>query len=348
MSLSGQLSIRLDCQDQVVRSAQVVLQRPVVAISQLLVGLSPVALLERIPLLFALCAGAQQVAAVRALEQAVNWQAAPEVELARSRLTELELIRESLVRLVQDWPLPLPLASLKALLQRCQQGINELQPWLGFRVQPMLHDPQPLHRCMTELQARWPEVEACAQGDWLSPHPALSSQHPQQPLPEVLDLLGLTALLPNLRLGQMEAEINGQPRTTGPAAAAQAGVSLGEQLVQRVQALMRRAAQAVAGLNHPPTIACIPGLEAGEGVGRVKTARGCLLQRVQVQGQQVRQWQMIAPTDWNFHPQGVLTRQLSGLVLPTDPAEAEALVRALVLSIDPCVDFVLHWESSHA
>lgn len=348
MNLSGQLRIQLQCQDQVVQAAQVHLQRPIAAVSQLLVGLSPAALLERLPLLFSLCAGAQQVAAVRALEQAVHWQAAPEVELARSRLTELELVRESLLRLVQDWQLPLPLASLKALLQLCQQAIQELQPWLGFRVQPMLHDPQVLHELLSELQLGWQEVAAIPPDAWLRPPQALLDQFPVQPLPQTLDLLDLTCLLPSLRQGHTEAEINGQPRITGPAAASQEGSSLGAHWVQRVEALMRRAAQAVAGLEHPSPLALILDVEVSEGLGQVETARGCLLQRVQVEDQQVRQWQMLAPTDWNFHPQGLLTRQLTSLVLPADPLEAEVLVRALVLSMDPCVAFELSWEQADA
>lgn len=346
--LLGHLRLSLRQSAGCIASAEVKLQRPLAAISQLLVGESPAGLLARLPLLFSLCAGAQQVAAVRALEQAVNWQAAPEVDLARAQLAELELLRESLLRLVQDWQFPLPLSELKVLIGLCQQGIRQLQPWLGFRAQPILHDPQPLAETLAALISHWTAVQALDSAAWLAPYAEAYPMPLAGPLPEPLGLLSITALLPALRTGQCHPEITGQPRITGPVMASQVEASAGQQIGQRLAALWQRADQAVAQIAHPPLIGNIPGLEPGEGLGRVKTARGCLLHRVRVIDQQVREWQMLAPTDWNFHPQGVLARQLTGLSLPAEPAEAETLIRALVLSIDPCVGFELCWEPRHA
>ncbi|HBQ37055.1 MAG TPA: Ni,Fe-hydrogenase I large subunit, partial [Rhodobacteraceae bacterium] len=45
----------------------------------------------------------------------------------------------------------------------------------------------------------------------------------------------------------------------------------------------------------------------------------------------IADYKILAPTEWNFHPDGVASQALAGLV----PDQARALVEA----IDPCVDF---------
>ena len=47
---------------------------------------------------------------------------------------------------------------------------------------------------------------------------------------------------------------------------------------------------------------------------------------------------MVAPTEWNFHPLGVLVTTLLGAKLGR-PAEALEIAEALALRIDPCCAF---------
>lgn len=331
-SLAGRLDLSVRLQDGVIFCVDTRLQRPLAKVAQLLVGQTPEAALLRIPLLFSLCAGAQQVAAVRALEQAAGWTAAPEVEAGRSLLTELELVRESLLRLVRDWQLPLANEQLKALVTLCRNAGARLQPLAAFRAPSSAPDAQ-LTDLIGELRAAWCELPA----DWSYPlhgeQLALAGALPAAFAPEQ----DLPQLLQQLRNGDTRAEIAGAPRITGPAALAGAQTNAATQINARLAALLQRATHAVAMLDQPSVPPALNGLEAGEGVGLAQTARGWLLQRVCLDDDgRIASWQALAPTDWNFHADGPLRRQLLGVRLG---GEGEALLRQLVLSVDPCVAF---------
>jgi Ni,Fe-hydrogenase I large subunit len=86
-------------------------------------------------------------------------------------------------------------------------------------------------------------------------------------------------------------------------------------------------------------------LERGEGIAWTETARGLLVQRVVLDGDEhVRSVQVLAPTDWNFHPRGVLAQTLAGLHGEDRAAQA---TRAAV-AFDPCVEFSVETEPAHA
>jgi hypothetical protein len=54
----------------------------------------------------------------------------------------------------------------------------------------------------------------------------------------------------------------------------------------------------------------------------------------------VRRYQIVAPTEWNFHPQGALVQALRQL--PGGGAAAvQRRATLLVLAADPCVDYRL-------
>ena len=74
----------------------------------------------------------------------------------------------------------------------------------------------------------------------------------------------------------------------------------------------------------------------GEGLGWVETARGLLMHRIVVDGRNVAQYRIAAPTEWNFHANGALVQGLCGMAAAS---EEEARRRALwlVQSLDPCV-----------
>lgn len=72
----------------------------------------------------------------------------------------------------------------------------------------------------------------------------------------------------------------------------------------------------------------------GQAIAWCEMARGLLLHWVQLDAQgRVSDYRVLAPTEWNFHPQGALAKALSALA-PTDTASAWALAAAF----DACVD----------
>ena len=73
------------------------------------------------------------------------------------------------------------------------------------------------------------------------------------------------------------------------------------------------------------------------GTGIVETARGCLVHRVNLRGGIVERYRIVAPTEWNFHPEGALVHAL--LALPvTGVQELRRRVAMLVVALDPCVE----------
>ena len=72
----------------------------------------------------------------------------------------------------------------------------------------------------------------------------------------------------------------------------------------------------------------------GVGLGMVDAARGLLAHRVEIEENVVSRYQILAPTEWNFHPQGPLYAGLMGAEA-TDNLEWRA--RLLVAALDPCV-----------
>lgn len=101
--------------------------------------------------------------------------------------------------------------------------------------------------------------------------------------------------------------------------------------VSRIVEVLRIAASGGRGvLSH----GALP-LGGGAGIAWTEMARGLLVHRVQLDGDRVADCRVLAPTEWNFHPQGVLAHALAGL----DGTDAERRARQLAVAFDPCVGF---------
>ncbi len=83
----------------------------------------------------------------------------------------------------------------------------------------------------------------------------------------------------------------------------------------------------------------------GAGLGLVEAARGLLAHRVELEGGRVRRYQIVAPTEWNFHPDGPLARGLRGVEATSDVVERANL---LACALDPCVACAITLEHADA
>jgi len=88
---------------------------------------------------------------------------------------------------------------------------------------------------------------------------------------------------------------------------------------------------------------CVP---VNPGIGQAAAARGQLVHRVELNGDVIGNYQILAPTEWNFHPRGVVVRALSGLQGDRDTIDHQA--RLLIDAIDPCVGYQLSVVSDNA
>ncbi|MEN9423060.1 MAG: hypothetical protein RL122_443 [Pseudomonadota bacterium] len=87
----------------------------------------------------------------------------------------------------------------------------------------------------------------------------------------------------------------------------------------------------------PVTVVAIGGLER---MALLPTARGLLVHRVvQVDGL-ICTYQIVAPTEWNFHPQGSPYSMLSSLQAK-NALELRTKAKALITALDPCVAYQL-------
>jgi hypothetical protein len=86
-------------------------------------------------------------------------------------------------------------------------------------------------------------------------------------------------------------------------------------------------------------------LEGASAIAWVETARGLLVHRVALDGERIAAYRIVAPTEWNFHPEGAFARGALSLGAD-DAARLEDEVRWLVASLDPCV--AVRYEAGHA
>ena len=81
---------------------------------------------------------------------------------------------------------------------------------------------------------------------------------------------------------------------------------------------------------------------SGAGVAMVEAARGLLVHRVELEKGYVRRYQILAPTEWNFHPQGPLVEGLRG----SDGHGIRESAAMLITALDPCVAYDMVVEES--
>ncbi|MDP2903011.1 MAG: Ni,Fe-hydrogenase I large subunit [Methylovulum sp.] len=82
---------------------------------------------------------------------------------------------------------------------------------------------------------------------------------------------------------------------------------------------------------------------ANEGIAlaQIQAARGLLIHRLVLRQGRVYDYRILAPTEWNFHPEGIVAQGLRRLQAPCHNdlrRQAELLINA----IDPCVQYTLN------
>jgi hypothetical protein len=258
-----------------------------------------------LPLLYSICSEAQGTAARLAVAAARGAAQAPYVD----RQVLAEGRREHLWRLLLDWPRALGLPRSEALLA---DGLRHLHD-CGYERWRDGVLPAPLARfdavlgelAGTRLPTRWLPPMTAAQT--LAQWPRLDAGFAAAPL------------------------FDGAPAETGALARHEAPAGAAT-LAARVRARIADLFAADAGLGRSSAVPVAPG------VGRavVETARGLLMHEVAIDGDRVADYTIVAPTEWNFHAEGVLKAGLPDLAAPT-AAALRGKIERCVLALDPCV-----------
>lgn len=256
----------------------------------------------RLAALFTLCSHAHRFAANAALAAATGRDATPDA--ADLAALQAATAREQAVRVLHDWPL----AS-----GGVAAGGAQIAAWLA--------QPTPL-----SPPAAWRERAQAL------PVPAMAPLTPD-------DLPALAARMLEPGFCQAPQRADGVP-DTGPWTRLHdpqrgSAATAWDRLLARCTDLQRL-------LRQPRWLAhgVLP-LGPGEALAYVEMARGLLLHRVCVDGGHIADYRVLAPTEWNFHPHGVLAQALQH----ADAADAQLLAAAF----DPCVPVRLQArEPAHA
>jgi Ni,Fe-hydrogenase I large subunit len=117
------------------------------------------------------------------------------------------------------------------------------------------------------------------------------------------------------------------------------GVTVAARLVARLTELASLLAR------ETPAVRIAAFTQGGQGYAIAHTARGLLLHRAAMEGERVREYAIVAPTEWNFRPEGAFVRAVRRIAGDDmDAIRRDAML--LAGAIDPCV--ALHVEVAHA
>lgn len=94
----------------------------------------------------------------------------------------------------------------------------------------------------------------------------------------------------------------------------------------------------IAALLEGRIRAAAPAPADSGGTGQVEAARGRLVHRIRLDGDTLTYYRILAPTEWNFHPRGVVAQALAGL---PPSGDLRRLAGLIVEAIDPCVGYDL-------
>ncbi|HYQ98681.1 MAG TPA: nickel-dependent hydrogenase large subunit [Casimicrobiaceae bacterium] len=369
MTIEGELAVRLDCCGRRVRRVTVRSTRPFVA-AHVLQGRAPDDAVAIVPRLFSVCGRAQEAAAAGALAVARGSTQPAEAKAARAREVRLETIQEYLRRILIDWPEAMGRAPATAPVAAALRSVARASREAADCA---------LARELADIAAH--HVYGAAPDEWLAQDTVDAWAEHGRTLPAKLlaallreaPTLGRSdvslmpaagrealtaAVVPALRADAAFGAApvwDGAPVETGALArkrdhplVASLVARFGHAVPARMTARLVELAVLLGDLAAPDYAAAeieTFALADGEGLAAVQTARGLLLHRARVRDGRVADYQIVAPTEWNFHPDGPLARGLPGMAADDEDTLARR-ARLAVQALDPCVACTI--EVTHA
>lgn len=315
-------------------------------------GRPPEDALSLVPLLFSLCGTAQQVTALEACEKAMGLEPTAPQQAARRLLVGAETLGELSLGVLRDWsellgqPGRLEAArSLRAALLGLRAALGP-GPWHVSGGARLKIDRRALDAGLKEVRAR---VATTIFGGAPPRAPEHWSDTGPGPAHDMLRHLYIHALegFGACRIPAVGADLPDGAAETGPLIRRQGDpvvadiiAAHGNGLLARNTARLADIAATLREMEESAAKVCddmpkgVPAGGSGTGTARVEAARGVLAHRITLDDGRIGDWTILAPTDWNFHPDGPLVRGLADAPAGADP---EHRVRLLVAALDPCV-----------
>ncbi|MFO8153795.1 nickel-dependent hydrogenase large subunit [Thioalkalivibrio sp.] len=364
----GRVELRLEWDGRVVQRAEVRSRRPQPA--ALLTGRAPGQARAIIPRLYSLCGDAQSVA-VEALEAVLRSGAPDSNAIADwAERIRLENIREHLWRLGLDWPRvvgepqqPAPVRELLGERTRFATDREAAGNWAGKTFADLfghanlawLENPEP------DSLAQWLEEAPTPLAGLLARlRPRLTGLGPSAlPFFRGRDLQPMVqTALPRLQSDpdfHWRPDHQGQVFEMGPLPRQAAHPLIAAMLAcqgvpdswLRVLARVLELAGALDSLQRgiEPRLGIAWQRGAHESMVALEMVRGVLMHWQEAVPDGIRDYRIVAPTEWNFHPEGPAREGLLQLQAPDEPQLRE-MVTLQVMALDPCVQYEL--EILHA
>jgi hypothetical protein len=378
---TAELLIRCGISSETIVSVSIT-PRPLLPVERLALGKPPGMVPILFGRLFSLCPTAHAKAAARALEDALDISVSPNLERLRDLQTTVERVRELSLNLllasdgrISPWPPRLitlcrrliaalggetahwPTAPFEPDIAAIRSGMAELEPLMNVLLGELWDIPEP------DLEAvrHWQAHDACAAAGWMrrasKPGWADFGRCAVDALPAFSDPMLKAALGPgSMRVNPTCPEWDELPRETGclvrqssspliRECLAVYGNGLFTRMLARMVELKSLVRSLIEGIEQlaPIEPGSPPGRTGGIGVAQTEAARGRLMHRVEVADGRVCDYRILAPTDWNFHPRGLVYRALLGAAVG-DTDSAKARIDAFLRVVDPCVDHRLILE----
>jgi uptake hydrogenase large subunit len=353
------------------------------AVDRLVIAKTPQQAIELFGLMYALCGHAHQRAAVSAFERALQVRIAPAIEQLRAVAGSVEIIKEHalnlLLRLPSEDTAPPVAQRLLTSAQAIGKAIDSTALYT-FPCRKVTTDTdayeQALSQLATSLHALLGDffsMTTPSPGDiaaWRRDEKCIAARHMQhcaQPGWAGFGKAG-TLRLPSTAVEAWAIALNGPNAGTFAAAPHWYGSPCETNAYTRQAAhpLMRATAAAHGNGLYARSLArlleirllydalprqlpfCneLPGsatAAGGAALVQVEASRGRLLHGVDVRYGLIADYRIVAPTQWNFHPQGLLPAALTG----ADARDEQLLQRqieAWVATLDPCVAFTVMIE----
>lgn len=354
------------------RSDAIACERPMVGaalLGRLTQGRHAALLPDVLASVFTLCADAQRSTSRRAVQAALGLAEYPNDAARDARLIALHAAQEQLHRLALDLPSRSNGAAVQAgwlrdapvmALPRLHNGTLELALQSASAALPGWLEKRLLGMPVAEWLAAWQRdrgewlVHWCGQHD----HPVahwLSAVRPDaQAAGWACRTLELSTQDGLRAIGAaVEADANFPERPLWKGGPAETGPWTRANRVDPVHTVWDRLGARIAdlarlALGQPLSCGALT-LAEGVGLAWTEMSRGLLMHWVQLEpgerradNARVARYHVLAPTEWNFHPDGAFARWLAGGTGTT------AQVRLAAAALDPCIEFKVEEATSHA
>jgi uptake hydrogenase large subunit len=327
--------------------------RPMAA--QILKGKTPAQVLQIVPLLFSVCGRAQGAAASAALQAAQQGSSTVSADVERTIVCEA--MQEHLWRVMLDWPklLGLPQQEQRftgwySMLRKVGAGEIDMPVFLSEFERDGLGIPLSEWRAMDNYHALqiWFSKAHSPMAQLLFKLDELKHDNPGRKLNRLLPAW-TAAEAEQECAGKWKADFSARPEWLGDAAETGAWAYFADNHLLRdvvqqggSKALIRLLARVMdvvemASGNTAPRLDVVSP-SAGDGIAVVRTARGLLMHHVRLSGEVVQEYEIVAPTEWNFHPDGAFAQDMRGLV-EMDAGHLQKMAHIEALSLDPCVAY---------